>query len=37
MNDTTSFVLAFGSFWLGIVAYVAWLAWRARRLQRARR
>ena len=34
MNDTTSFLLAFGSFWIGIAGYVAWLAWRARRLAR---
>lgn len=31
MNDTTSFLLAFGAFWLGIAGYVLWLSLRARR------
>ena len=32
MNDTTSFFVAFGAFWLGIAGYVAWLMWRAKAL-----
>lgn len=34
MNDTTSFALAFGAFWLGIAGYVAWLLRRLARLDR---
>lgn len=34
MNDTTSFFVAFGAFWLGIAGYVAWLVARLRRIPR---
>ena len=37
MNDTTSFLLAFGSFWAGIAGYVLSLLIRLRRLEHAKR